>query len=49
MLDVMIAYLWPEGSASLSFVGKEKDPALGQLGLDLVFQTKDKSILLQAQ
>ena len=24
MLDVMIAYLWPEGSAALSFVGKRK-------------------------
>ena len=45
MLDVMIAYLWPEGSASLSFVGKEKDPALGQLGLDLVFKTKDQKFI----
>ncbi len=41
MLDIMIAYLWPEGSASLSFVGKETDPSEGQLGLDLVFKTKD--------
>ena len=41
MLDVMIAYLWPEGSASLSFVGKETDPSEGQLGLDLVFNTKE--------
>ena len=45
MLDVMIAYLWPEGSATLSFVGKEKDPSIGQLGLDLVFQTKDKKYI----
>ncbi len=45
MLDVMIAYLWPEGSAALSFVGKEKDPSIGQLGLDLVFQTKDKKYI----
>ena len=45
MLDVMIAYLWPEGSATLSFVGKEKDPSVGQLGLDLVFQTKDKKYI----
>lgn len=41
MLDVMIAYLWPEGSASLSFVGEEGDPSDGQMGLDLVFETKD--------
>ncbi len=45
MLDVMIAYLRPEGSATLSFVGKEKDPSIGQLGLDLVFQTKDKKYI----
>ena len=41
MLDTMIAYLWPEGISSLSFVGKELDPARGQLGLDLIFQTED--------
>ena len=45
MLDVMIAYLWPEGSSTLSFVGKEKDPSVGQLGLDLVFKTKDKKYI----
>ena len=45
MLDVMIAYLWPEGSAALSFVGKEKNPSIGQLGLDLVFKTKDKKYI----
>ena len=45
MLDVMIAFLWPEGSASLSFVGKETDPSEGQLGLDLVFITKDKKFI----
>ena len=45
MLDVMIAYLWPEGSASLSFVGKETNPSEGQLGLDLVFMTKDKKFI----
>ena len=45
MLDVMIAYLWPEGSASLSFVGKEKNPSIGQLGLDLVFKTKDEKYI----
>ena len=45
MLDVMIAYLWPEGSASLTFIGKEKDPSIGQLGLDLVFKTKDNKYI----
>ena len=45
MLDVMIAYLWPEGSSSLSFVGKETNPAEAQLGLDLVFLTKDKKYI----
>ena len=45
MLDVMIAYLWPEGSASLSFVGEEGDPSDGQMGLDLVFETKDKKYI----
>ena len=41
MLDTMIAYLWPEGISSLSFVGKELDPARGQMGLDLIFKTRD--------
>ncbi len=41
MLDTMIAYLWPEASSSLSFVGNEMDPSRGQMGLDLVFQTED--------
>ena len=45
MLDVMIAYLWPEGSSSLSFVGKESDPSSGQMGLDLVFKTNDKKFI----
>ena len=45
MLDVMVAYLWPEGSASLSFVGKEGNPSDGQMGLDLVFETKDKKYI----
>ena len=44
MLDAMIAYLWPEGIAALSFVGQESDPAAGQLGLDLVYKTKDEYI-----
>ncbi len=45
MLDVMIAYLWPEGSTSLTFVGKETNPSEAQLGLDLVFITKDKKFI----
>ena len=45
MLDVMIAYLWPEGSAALSFIGNESDPTDGQLGLDLVYKTKDNKYI----
>ena len=45
MIDVMIAYLWPEGSSALSFVGKEGDPTAGQLGLDLVYKTKDNKYI----
>jgi crotonobetainyl-CoA:carnitine CoA-transferase CaiB-like acyl-CoA transferase len=41
MLDTMVAYLWPEGSSGLSFIGNEIDPARGQMGLDLVFKTTD--------
>lgn len=41
LLDTMVAYLWPEASSSLSFVGHERDPARGQMGLDLVFETRD--------
>ena len=41
----MIAYLWPEGSSSLSFVGQESDPSSGQMGLDLVFKTKDNKYI----
>ena len=41
MLDVMVAYLWPEAISSLTFVGHEADPARGQMGLDLVFKTRD--------
>jgi crotonobetainyl-CoA:carnitine CoA-transferase CaiB-like acyl-CoA transferase len=44
MLDAMVAYLWPEASSSLSFVGNEADPARGQMGLDLVFKTQDRYI-----
>jgi len=41
MLDTMIAFLWPEGSSALNFVGNEGDPTGGQMGLDLVFKTLD--------
>ena len=41
MLDTMVAFLWPEGSASLSFVGNEADPSRGQSAPDLVFATAD--------
>ncbi|MEM7058099.1 MAG: CoA transferase [Pseudomonadota bacterium] len=41
MFDTMVAYLWPEASSSLSFIGNERDPTFGQLGLDLVFKARD--------
>lgn len=41
MLDIMVAYLWPEAISGLTFVDNELDPALGQMGLDLVFKTTD--------
>jgi crotonobetainyl-CoA:carnitine CoA-transferase CaiB-like acyl-CoA transferase len=41
MLDVMVAYLWPEAISGLTFVDNELDPSLGQMGLDLVFKTTD--------
>jgi len=41
MLDVMIAYLWPESISGLTFPGHETDPARGQMGPDLVYQTRD--------
>ena len=44
MLDTMIAYLWPEGMAPLTFVEQENDPAGGQLGGDLVYRAKDRYI-----
>jgi len=41
MLDVMVAYLWPEAISGLTFVANEIDPNQGQMGLDLVFKTTD--------
>jgi crotonobetainyl-CoA:carnitine CoA-transferase CaiB-like acyl-CoA transferase len=41
MLDTMVAYLWPEAISGLTFADREIDPAKGQMGLDLVFETQD--------
>ena len=41
MLDTMVAYLWPESMSALNFVGREGDPARGQMGLDLIYRTQD--------
>ena len=41
MLDTMVSFLWPETMGSLSFVGKEQDPAHSQKSPDLVFKTID--------
>ena len=41
MLDVMIGFLWPEAMGSLSFIGKEEDPARSQKSPDLVFKSLD--------
>jgi crotonobetainyl-CoA:carnitine CoA-transferase CaiB-like acyl-CoA transferase len=44
MLDTMVAFLWPEASSSLSYIGDEVNPSRGQMGLDLVFKTQDRYI-----
>jgi len=41
MLDTMVAYLWPESMSALNYVGREGDPARGQMGLDLIYRTQD--------
>jgi crotonobetainyl-CoA:carnitine CoA-transferase CaiB-like acyl-CoA transferase len=41
MLDTMVAYLWPEGMAGFTFIGKEVKAARAQLAQDLIFQTTD--------
>ena len=41
MLDTMIAYLWPEGMAGFTFIGKEVKAARAQFAQDLIFATKD--------
>lgn len=41
MLDAMIAYLWPEGLAGYTFVGREVRDSRAQLAQDLIFATQD--------
>ncbi|HBK18390.1 MAG: CoA transferase [OM182 bacterium] len=41
MLDTMVAYLWPEGMAGFTLVGREVKAARAQLSPDLIFQTTD--------
>jgi crotonobetainyl-CoA:carnitine CoA-transferase CaiB-like acyl-CoA transferase len=41
MLDAMVAYLWPEGMTSLTFVGREVQASRAQIAQDLIFQTTD--------
>lgn len=41
MLDAMVAYLWPEGMTSLTFVGREVQAARAQIAQDLIFETTD--------
>ena len=41
MLDAMVAYLWPEGMTSLTFVGREVNASRAQIAQDLIFQTTD--------
>jgi crotonobetainyl-CoA:carnitine CoA-transferase CaiB-like acyl-CoA transferase len=41
MLDVMVAYLWPEGMTGYTFVGSEVRASRAQIAQDLVFQTRD--------
>ncbi len=41
MLDTMVAYLWPEGMAGYTFIGKEVKASRAQFAQDLIFQTTD--------
>ena len=41
MLDAMVGYLWPEGMAGYTFIGKEVKAARAQFAQDLIFQTTD--------
>ena len=44
----MVAYLWPEASAPLTFLENEQDPAQEQAGPDLIFRTADGYITAAA-
>jgi crotonobetainyl-CoA:carnitine CoA-transferase CaiB-like acyl-CoA transferase len=48
MLDVMIGYLWPEAISTLTIVGKEVDPAKGQIIGDMVYKTLDRYVTVSA-
>ena len=41
MLDTMVAYLWPEGMAGYTLIGREVKAARAQLSPDLIFATAD--------
>ena len=41
MLDAMLAFLWPEGMAGLTYAEDEFDPANGSGSMDLIYPTKD--------
>lgn len=41
MLDTMVAYLWPEGMAGYTFIGREVKESRAQFAQDLIFQTTD--------
>src|SRR5262249_13895622 len=41
MLDVMVAYLWPEGMTGLTFIGREVRASRAQIAQDLIFATSD--------
>ncbi len=41
MLDAMVGYLWPEGMAGYTFIGKEVKAARAQFAQDLIFETAD--------
>ena len=41
MLDAMLAFLWPEGMAGLTYAEDEFDPANGSGSMDLIYPTQD--------
>lgn len=41
MLDAILAFLWPEGMAGLTYAEDEFDPANGSGSMDLIYPTKD--------